>query len=72
MWESYFQSRIWAFSNQQVVRDGCFTRRVRKRKPATKKIPIKKGRPAAKKVPAKRGRPAKMVPANRLSELLMF
>ena len=63
--------KIWAFSDQQVVRDGCFTRKVRKKKPGDEKVPAKKGRPAAKKVPAKkvpakRGRPAKkVVPAQK-------
>ena len=63
--------KIWAFSDQQVVRDGCFTRKVRKKKPGAEKVPAKKGRPAAKKVPAKkvpakRGRPAKkVVPAQK-------
>ena len=61
-------SRSGPFSDQQVVRDGCFTRRIRKKKPAAEKVQAKTGRPAAKKskaAPAKRGRPAKVVPAQR-------
>ena len=49
-WVVSFQGgRIWAFSDQQVVRDGCFTRRIRKKKPAAEKVQAKTGRPAAKK-----------------------
>ena len=52
--------KIWAFSNQQVVKDSCFTKRVRKKKPAEEQVPAKKGRPAAKKArpAATKARPA--------------
>ena len=54
-----------------MVRDGYFTRKVKKKKLGAEKVPAQKGRPAAKKVPAKkvpakRGRPAKkVVPAQK-------
>ena len=33
-----------------MVRESCFTKRVRKKEPATTKVPAKRGRPAKKKV----------------------
>ena len=50
--------KIWAFSEQQVIKDGCLTRIKKKKKPAAKK----RGRPAKKVVlvPAqKKGRPVR-------------